>query len=282
MSKVAIVTDSTVTLPDEYVKKYDIHVAPQILVWGEETYQDGIDIQPHEFYNILKTARQMPTTSQVPVVLLKDLYSQLLDSGHEVLSIFISSQLSGTMQSAIQAKAMFPAAPIELIDSQTTSMAMGFHVLAAARAAEEGASLAECKAIAEKARENGSVFFVVATLEFLHRGGRIGGATRFLGTALDLKPILEIQHGHVEPIERVRSKRKAIDRLLELVETRVNGRQPVHLSVLHANAPEEANDLLERASQRMKAVESIMTEVSPVVGTHSGPGTVGLAYLAGM
>jgi DegV family protein with EDD domain len=282
MSKIAIVTDSTVTMPDDILRQYPIFVAPCILIWGEETYRDGIDIKPAEFYTRLKTARIMPTTSQVPPNLLQELYSHLAAEGYEILSIFISDQLSGTMQSGVQAKAMVPNVRIELFDSKATSMAMGFQVLAAARAAAQGASLEECIAAAEKARELSGVLFVVDTLEFLHRMGRIGGGARFLGTALDFKPILELKEGRVEAVERVRSKRKAYSRLLDLVERRIAGRTPVRVAVLHANAEEDGRALLDEAARRFQAVESILTELSPVIGANAGPGTIGLAYLAGM
>jgi len=171
---------------------------------------------------------------------------------------------------------------IEIFDSETAAMAMGFQALEAARAAKAGAGLAECKAVAEKARQHVGVVFAVNTLEFLHRGGRIGGGARFLGTALNIKPILEIRDGRVEAVERVRTRSRSLARLVELVDERTTGQRPIHLATLHANALEEARQLLKTANESFEAVECILSEVSPVVGTHAGPGTVGLAYLAGM
>lgn len=284
MGNVTIVTDSTAYLPSELVQKYGIVVTPQILIWGDETFQDGVDIQPQEFYQRLKTAKVMPTTSQVSVVTMQNTFQQLVDSGREVLGIFISSKLSGTIQSALQAKELMSAAgeKVAIVDSLTTAMAMGFIALTAAQAAQGGASLRECQQIAEKAREYVGVYFVVDTLEFLHRGGRIGGAQRFLGTALNMKPVLSLRDGRVEAVERIRTKGKAIERVLELVAEDIKGRSPVRLATLHANAAEEAKQLLERASAMFQATESIFSEVSPVIGAHAGPGTVGLAYMAGM
>jgi DegV family protein with EDD domain len=161
-------------------------------------------------------------------------------------------------------------------------MAMGYIVLLAARAADKGASLQECKTLAEAARDNTGVLFTVDTLEFLHRGGRIGGGARLLGTALNLKPILEVRGGQVEAVERIRTRKKSLNRVIELVEARIAGRQPARIATLHANAPVAAQQLLEEANQRLNAVESIFTEVSPVIGNHAGPGTVGLTFLAGM
>jgi len=176
MSKVALVTDSTAYIPQDLVDQYQITVAPQILIWGEETLQDGIDISPTEFYTRLATAEIMPTTSQVAVPTFKEIFERLHADGKEILAILLSDQLSKSLNSAELARQMVPDATIELVDSRSTAMELGFHVLAAARAAAEGATLAECKAVAEDARDKSGVLFVVDTLEFLHRGGRIGGA----------------------------------------------------------------------------------------------------------
>ena len=284
MSKTAIVTDSTSWIPKDLLIKYNITVAPQVLIWGEQTLNDGVDIQPKEFYERIKTAKVMATTSQVPVVTMQAIFSDLLEKGFDVLGVFLSSKLSGTMQSAMQGRESLNAGRerVLLVDSQSTAMAMGFQALAAARAVEDGASVTEAKAVAEKAREHTGVFFAVDTLEFLHRGGRIGGAQRFIGTALNMKPVLAVLDGRVEAVERIRTKSKAMDRVLELVAEKTKGKSPIHLASLHANAADEARALLDRATKQLGAVESIFTEVSPVVGNHAGPGTVGLAYLAGM
>ncbi|SRR5581483_8968582 len=284
MSKIALVTDSTAYIPPDLVKKHNITVAPQVLVWGDQTYQDGVDIQPDEFYTRLKTAKVMPTTSQVSIVTMQNIFQGLVDKGFEVLGVFISGKLSGTLQSATQGREALGAAAskVTIVDSNSTAMAMGFQVLMAARAAENGASLAECKALVEKAREKTGVYFAVDTLEFLHRGGRIGGAQRFIGSALNLKPILALKDGRVEAEDRVRTKSKALDRVLELVSEQVKGKSNIRLATLHANAEQEARDLLNKASKEFNAIESILSSVSPVVGTHAGPGTVGLAYMVEM
>ncbi len=284
MSKVAIVTDSTAYIPTAMLDGYSITVVPQILIWGEETFQDGVDILPDAFYRKLKTAKIMPTTSQVAVVTMKTTFENLLDAGYDVLGIFLSAKLSGTMQSVTQALEMLPKAAdrIVALDSNTTAMAMGFQVLAAARLAQAGAGLKECTKLAEEARQHTGVFFVVDTLEFLRRGGRIGGATAMLGSALNLKPLLELRDGRIEAVEKVRTKGKALNRMIDLVVAQAAGRNPIHLATLHANAEAEARQALEAASARLHPVEQILTSVSPVVGTHAGPGTVGLAYMAGM
>lgn len=282
--KIALVTDSTAYIPKELCKKHNLTITPQVLIWGEETYQDGIDIQPDEFYVRLKTAKVMPSTSQVSPATMKSTFEGLIAKGFDVLGIFISSKLSGTIQSANQAKEMMGKSgeKVIYIDSKTTAMALGFQVLAVARVLADGANMADAIALAEKARDHTGVYFAVDTLEFLHRGGRIGGAQRFLGTALNMKPVLAVQDGRVEAIERIRTKSKALERVLELVREETKGKSPISLATLHASAEDDARTLLEKATMELQATESILTTVSPVVGTHAGPGTVGLAYMAGM
>ncbi|MCD6401925.1 MAG: DegV family protein [Anaerolineales bacterium] len=279
--KVAIVTDSTAYLPQDLIDHYRIRVTPLVLIWGKEIFKDGIDILPTEFYHRLQNAKIIPTTSQPPVQNFKAIFTQLLNEDYDVLTILISDKLSGTLDSAYQAAKGLPEDRIRILDSYTTSMAMGFQVIMAARAAEDGKDLNECLKVAEETRDNTGVVFVVDTLEFLHRGGRIGGGARFLGTALKLKPILEVVGGRVEAVERVRTKNKAINRLLEIIEERTRGKSPVRLAGLHANAMEDAQVLLERAKKRTNAVETFFSKVSPVIGTHTGPGTIGLAYMTG-
>ena len=283
MKKVAILTDSTAYLPQDQMEKYGISSVPLAVIWGEETFEDGITITPEEFYIRLKTAKIMPSTSQPSVGKMQDAFKVLLDQNYEVLGIFISSKLSGTMQSALQAQEMLPKrSKVEVLDSETTTLAMGFQVLAAARAAADGASLDECRAMAEQARQKSGVYFMVDTLEFLYRGGRIGGGARFLGTALNMKPILYMHNGKIESLERVRTKGKALDRLIELVAEKCAGKTPIRLASSHATSPEEAETLVAKAKERLNPVETIIGELSPVIGSHVGPGTVALAYMAGM
>jgi DegV family protein with EDD domain len=283
MSKIALVTDSTAYLPKDMTDKYKITVAPQILIWGNETFEDGVDILPTEYYSRLQKATVMPSSSQVTVSKFHEIFQRLLEQDYQILAILIAAKLSGTINSAVQAKAMLPAGvPIEIVDSNTTAMAMGFQVLTVARAIEQGASMTESVQLALEATKHTGVLFAVDTLEFLHRGGRIGGGSRFLGTALNIKPILEVRDGAVEAVERVRTRSKSLTRIIELVGEQIAGRTPVRLATLHANAAEDAQIVLEEANKKLGSIESIFSEVSPVIGAHAGPGTVGLAYMAGM
>jgi DegV family protein with EDD domain len=281
MPSITFVTDSTAYIPADLVAKYNIKVAPQVLIWGEEQMRDGVDITPTQFYERLKKSEIMPTTSQVAVVSFKEILEPLAAQGASVIMILISDRLSKTLQSAAIAHAMVPGGRVEIVDSQSTAMALGFQVLAAARAAAEGKSYDEVVPIARKAKEQTGVLFVVDTLEYLHRGGRIGGASKLFGTALNLKPLLELRDGQIEPIERIRTKTKATSRLLDVLAERIGDRKPLRLAAIHAAAEVEARELLQEAKKRFQPVEALMADASPVVGTHAGPGTVGMAYSVG-
>jgi DegV family protein with EDD domain len=278
MSKVAIITDSTAGLPKEIAKEYNILVGPQILVWGVETFYDGVTIDPDDFYRRLATASVMPASSQLTPATFEEMFREQLEAGNDVLAIVVSSKLSGTLNSAVQAKEAIGSDRIAIVDSYTTAMAMGFTAMEAARMSAQGASLADCKEASEQASRRTGVVLTVDTLEFLHRGGRIGGATRFLGTALNIKPILELQDGRIEPLERVRTRAKALARLVDLLDERTKGK-PFRFAVLHANAEEDARKMMETVTSRFQTLEQVIAPVSPVVGTHVGPGTIGLVWM---
>ena len=283
MSKVIVLTDSTAYIPENLLTKFNIKTIPLTLIWGEETFQDGIDIQPDDFYKRLATAKQMPSTSQPSPMTMKIEYEKLLEEGYEICGIFISSKLSGTIHSSLQALDMIEKGKekIEIIDSLSTGMSMGFQAIATAKAAQNGASLSECKSVAETAKDNTGILFVVDTLEFLHRGGRIGGAQRLLGTALNFKPILELQDGKIESVEKVRTKKKAYHRMLDLLVEKIGKAPNVHLASINANAESDANSLLKKAVEQINPIETVSSVLSPVIGTHVGPGTVGIAYMTG-
>lgn len=284
MSKVAILTDSTAYLPQTLLDQYQIHVVPLGIIWGEETYQDGVDLKAEDFYRRLSASKVMPTTSQIPVAVMQRAFQSLLDQDFHVLGIFISSKFSGTYQSAVQARDELSSAAerVAVVDSLSTTMAMGWPVLTAARAAQAGESLDHCRRAAENARDHSGVLFVVETLEFLRRGGRIGGAQALLGHLLNVKPVLQMQDGRIEPVEKVRTKRKAMQRVVDVVAERIETQSPVRLAVAHADSAEDAAWLMEAANAQMSPTETLITPLSPVIGAHAGPGTVSLNYMCGV
>lgn len=284
MSKVAIVTDSTASIPPELMADYPITVLPLNIIWGNETFMEGIDIQTNDFYDQLKTNKHLPTTSQPSPELFRQAYQKLLDEGNEILSVHISARLSGTLFSAMQARSQVDSDSIEIVDSRVISMALGFPVLAAAKAAQNGATLEECKAIAERCCSNAGVMFTVSTLEYLHRGGRIGGASAFLGTALNLKPILQLVDGKIEPVERVRTMNKALDHLVVNLKKEIGKNSPLNFAIIHANCFTEAEKLRDMVCDAFSTHQidsAVIGEISPVIGTHTGPGTLGVAYMTG-
>jgi DegV family protein with EDD domain len=282
MNKVIIATDSSAYLPKEYVDKYQIPVLPLTVNWEGKSYYDGIDIQAEEFYQQLGQSKSMATTSQVTVGQFLEVFGKLLDAGNQVLYLGISSGISATINSALQAKVEL-GNPENLIvmDSQFVSMALGLMVLEVAKAAENGASLQECYQLAQDAVGRIGVFFTVDTLEYLHRGGRINSAKRLLGSALNLKPIMEIRDGKIELVESVISRKKALNRMVDLIEKGVDGRSPVRLAPFHALAFDDMVIMENLAIERMHPIEIIRSEVSPVIGSHVGPGTVSMAYMVG-
>ncbi len=282
MNKVIIATDSSAYLPKEYVDQYQIPVLPLTVNWEGKSYYDGIDIQAEEFYQQLGQSKSMATTSQVTVGQFLEVFTKLLNEGKQVLYLGISSGISATINSALQASAEL-GNPENLIvfDSKIVSMALGLMVLEVARAAEKGASLKECYELAQDAYGRIGVYFTVDTLEYLHRGGRINSAKRLLGSALNLKPIMEIRDGKIELVESVISRKKALIRMVDLIEKGVDGRSPVRLAPFHALAFDDMVLMENMAKERLNPIEIIRSEVSPVIGSHVGPGTVSMAYMVG-
>jgi DegV family protein with EDD domain len=276
--QIAVVTDSTADIPSHLAQQYAIHIVPQFLIMGDNTWLDGVDIDPPTFYKLLRTSRDFPSTSQPSVKTFSDLFLKLSREVDGIVAVLISNELSGTLNSAQTAAVNLPDIPIEIIDSRSASMQLGFIVLAAARVAAAGGDLDAVAGTARALVERVSVYFVVDTLEYLHRGGRIGAAARLFGTALNLKPVLEIKGGIVTPVAKVRTRAKALVRVFELLEEQLSGKEQIHMSVLHVAAPEQALRFQEELRAHFHPVEMIATECGPVVGTHAGPGTVGVAF----
>jgi DegV family protein with EDD domain len=281
MDKVVIVTDST-ALPPKMAQEHHIKVVPLSVIWDGESLADGVDIMPTDFYNRLEKSSTLPSTSQPPASAFVELFRTLLDQGKDVAAILISSGISGTVNSAQQALGEINSDRISVIDSQTASTATGLQVLAAARKAAEGGTLEEVTELAMEAQKHTDVVFAVDTLEYLHKGGRIGGAKRLLGSMLNIKPILQIEDGVIEPADQVRTQKRALERLISLVEERAGSERPLRMAVFHSNVPEIAQDLLEETRSRLKPDEIFLAELSPVIGTHVGPGTIAIACMHGI
>ena len=284
VTKVAVVTDSGVNLPETVQETHQINVVPLKVILGEQTLRDGIDITPSRFYELLRAASKLPTTSQPSTGDFVEVYSRLSGEVDAIVSIHLSELLSGTIKSALAARELVDHVPIEVIDSRSASVGLGFVVLAAAREAQRGGGLAEGVAAAKKLIPRINVIFVVATLKYLHMGGRIGGASAMLGTALKIKPLLHLYEGQVNPLERVRSKCKATERMLEIMAQRLQGDDSegvLHAAVAPAAREEEALELKEQVLSRFQPNEFYLSELTPAIGTHAGPGTLGLGWYVG-
>jgi len=284
VTKVAVVTDSGVNLPETVQETHQINVVPLKVILGEQTLRDGIDITPSRFYELLRAASKLPTTSQPSTGDFVEVYSRLSGEVDAIVSIHLSELLSGTIKSALAARELVNHVPIKVIDSRSASVGLGFVVLAAAREAQRGGGLPEVVAAAKKLIPRINVIFVVDTLKYLHMGGRIGGASAMLGTALKIKPLLHLYEGQVNPLERVRSKCKATERMLEIMAQRLQGDDSegvLHAAVAHADREDEALELKEQVLSRFQPDEFYLSELTPAIGTHAGPGTLGLGWYVG-
>jgi len=275
-NKVKIVTDSTAYLSPEEIARYDIHVLPLKVIFGLDAYSEGVDITNEEFYRRLAKAATLPTTSQPSVSDFPRIYGELAQRGHPILSLHISSHLSGTVNSATAAKEQLPQAQIEVIDS--LSLDLRTLVTRAAEAAEAGQTLPQLKASIEKLNTSINAVGVLSTLEYLWKGGRIGSAKALLGTLLRITPVLAFEAGEVKVLHKARTTRKAIEYVLELMRERIKGSTPIHAIVVHTHAIELALVLKKEVQDRFNCAELDLLELGPVLGTHIGPGFFGLGF----
>ncbi len=276
MTRVAVLTDSSAYLPPDLIKKNSIRIIPLTILWGTEAVQDVVDITPSQFLDRLVSDPIHPTTTQPNPEDFHAVYEELAAKHDAIVAPLISSKLSGTVNSAQAALETFSDVPVRVIDTQTTSMGLGFAVLAAAKAAASGASLDEVEQAARAAADCSRVIFVVDTLDYLHRGGRIGGAKKLMGSMLSIKPVLHLNEGSVDSLESVRTKSKAVDRMLELIAQHADG-GPVRVAVIHAGSAPEAEAIRSRLEGLIQCEQLLVTDLSPAISVHTGPGTVGVA-----
>ncbi len=278
---IKIVTDSTAGLPEAMIREHDIRIVPLYVHFGEQAFKEGIDISTEQFYERLRTAASLPTTSQPSVGEFHEVFKELTEAGHEVLALTISSKLSGTWNSAMGAIEMLPGAPISVIDSLCTSLGLRLLVEAAVEKVAAGATREQAAAHLEQLKGKLHVLFVVDTLEYLAKGGRIGNAKAFMGTLIKIKPLLILENGAIEPCEQIRSKGKALARMLELIEEKLAGQgTQAHVAIAHGMALDEALAFRKEVAARLGCAEPSISEVSAAIGAHTGPGVVALAAYA--
>ena len=273
---VKLVTDSTCDLPRDLAAQWDLTVIPCNVHFDDVVYKDGIDIGPDEFYQKLVTSPRLPTTAQPSVNDFLQVYEPLRNEGHDVVSIHLSAKFSGTLNSATQARESIQSSGpgrIEIIDSQMASAGLGQVVLEAARMVKSGASYDQVVEGVQSSLPQTHCYFLVDTLEYLQKGGRIGKASAFMGSLLNIKPLLMVNDGEVHPVERARTRERGLRRLAEIIR----GFAPVKsLSIIYSTTPAEAEALRERFKDLLPEDEIVMSRFGPGVGTYLGPGALGV------
>jgi DegV family protein with EDD domain len=274
---VRVVTDSTADLTPTEAEAHGVTVVPLNVLFGQESLRDGVDIRSDEFVQRLSTSKLLPKTSQPSVGAFAQIYERLTAGGDQVLSIHISSKLSGTLNSARTARdSLANPSSVMLLDSGSVSAELGFAVLAAAEAVERGAGIEQARAAAESALRRSRLYVVLDTLEYLQRGGRIGRARAWIGGVLNVKPVLTVREGEVAPLERVRSRERALERLAELVLRHQNAEA---VAVFHAGAEQASEQLQARVSTALPDARIWPGWLGPVVGVYAGPGALGAVVL---
>ena len=271
---VKVVTDSLADIPPPLAKELDIIVVPLTVSFGLESYRDGIDITPGAFFSRLASEKALPKTAQPSVGAFQEVYEQLAAQSHQILSVHASSKLSGTFNSASQAAKEVHGVGIELVDTLSASLAEGLTAVAAARLAQAGAPLAEVAQLARDAMSKADIYFLLDTLEYLQKGGRIGKAQAFVGTLLNIKPVLTIRGGEVHPHERARTRLKAVEKMKETI--RANGPY-AEMAVLHSTTPGEMRALAEELQPLCPAWPVIVGTIGSTIGAYTGPGVLGVA-----
>ncbi len=278
-----MVTDSTSYLPPELIERHGIHVVPLYVVFGGDRTVPETDITDYdEFFEELRSAEKLPTTSQPSVGDFTTVFEPLLAGGGEVVSVHISGGLSGTTEAARQAKEALErdgggGERIEVVDSTTAAGGLGFMVLAAAKAAGEGRSASETAAFVAEARSQFKLWFAIDTLEFLRRGGRIGAASAWIGSTLKVKPILTVEN-EMTPVERVRTSSRAFERMVDYARQRHESGADAW-SAQHIHAPDQCAELIERCTEVFDHPPTIVSELGPVLAAHTGPGLLGIGGL---
>ena len=278
MAGVAVVTDSTADLPRDLAEELGIRVVPLSVTFGSETFISGVTIDHAGFYERLATTERLPTTSQPTPAWFEEAYADCVDDGLDaVVSLHVSAALSGTVALA-RARAADAEIPVEVVDTRLVGGSLGLAVLAAHQVAEAGGDVAEVVAAAERVADRVTSLLVVDTLDYLKRGGRLTGAQALMGSMLRVKPLLHLTEGRVEVLERARTWTRALDRVADLV-AEVGEAGPVDVVVTHAVSEERADEVWDRLEGRVEIARRLEAMIGPIVGTHVGPGAVGVAVL---
>jgi DegV family protein with EDD domain len=280
-SRIRIVTDTTAVLPREYLQAHHVENVPQIILFGEESFQEEYELSYADFIRRLRSFDGLPKTAAPPPGLLVEAYRRQLAEADTVLSIHPSADVSGTVRSAEVAKEeSFPDADIRILDTRTIAGNLASMVMAAAEWAESGIEADEVMRRLQDMIPCGRVYFLVSTLEYLHKGGRIGGASALVGSVLQIKPILQLQDGHVEPLEKIRTHNHALERLKEMVIEQCPRSPEARLSVMNADEVESAQRLAREFETRLGFQHVPVYNMGASITTHGGPGILAVGFFA--
>lgn len=275
--KTAIVTDSTAYIPLEVREKYDIHMIPLTVILDTEVYEEERELRAAEFYEIIKT-KDLPTTSQPPIGKFVELFEKLSENYDEVISVHLSSGISGTYQGAISAGDMVEGIDVFAFDTEVSCMVQGFYAIEAAKLAKQGKTAAEIMPILDELKETSHAYFMVDDLSNLQRGGRLSSAQAIIGSLLQVKPLLHFQDKLIVPFEKIRTKKRAMKRIVELLREATNG-DPYYAVIIHANREEEAIEWKAELEQEFPNIEFSLSYFGAVIGTHLGEGSMGLGWM---
>jgi fatty acid kinase fatty acid binding subunit len=277
---IKIVTDTTSALSRAYCQQHDIEVVPQIIRFGEETFLEGVELDEPAFLQRLKSSAQLPATAAPAPGLFDDAFRRAAEKGLPVLSLHPSNEVSGTVASASVARDLYPHADIRVIDMRTIAGCLGEAVKLAVEWRDAGRSIDQIEADLRSLIPRSRTYFLVATLEYLRRNGRIGGASNLIGSVLQIKPILQLSKGRVEPLDKVRTHQKALERLKELIVTECPRSPDARLSVMHADALDDADRLRAELSAALGIADIPLYSVGPAITTHAGPGVLAVGFFA--
>ncbi|WP_078543838.1 DegV family protein [Litchfieldia alkalitelluris] len=276
--KTAIVTDSTAYIPKQIREQLHINMIPLSVIFGQETYAEEVEITAEQFYEEVKTKPNLPTTSQPPIGEFVELFENLAKDYDAVVCIHLSSGISGTYQGAVAAGEMVEGIKVYAFDSEISAIIQGFYVLEAAEMANDYKSPEEIMDRLQEMKKSIRAYIMVDDLSHLQRGGRLSGAQAFVGSLLQVKPVLHFVDKVIVPFEKIRTRKKALNRIFELFAEDANKGVPMVASIIHANRPEEAEQLVAEMSEKYPHVEFIISYFGPVIGTHLGEGAMGMGW----
>ncbi len=275
--KTAIVTDSTAYIPKDVREKYNIHMIPLTVILGSEVYEEEKELTASEFYEEIKT-KELPTTSQPSIGKFVELFEKLSENYDEVISIHLSSGISGTYQGAISAGDMVDGITVFAFDTEVSCMVQGFYAIEAAKLVRAGKTAAEIMPILDELKETSHAYFMVDDLSNLQRGGRLSSAQAIIGSLLQVKPLLHFKDKLIVPFEKIRTKKRAMKRIVELLREATNG-DSYYAVIIHANREEEAKEWKAELEQEFPNIEFSLSYFGAVIGTHLGEGSMGLGWM---